>query len=257
MTRVGFAARGVLYIIVGVLVIGTGNAEDPSGVLEYLSGGLGNLLLIAMAGGFAAYGLWRLADAAFAIECRGDDKEVPKRVGAGISGAVHLYLANQSWDVARGVGQLSENGAQEQAQSLLRMPGGQLLLGAIALGLIAAGIFQLVIAAKCTFLANLDQQVRETWVKWLGRAGYAARGAVFLIAGYFVGTAALANRSSQAGGMEQALEWLDSPMNLILAAGLLLFGIFGLVEAWYRRIHTPDMADVNQLRAKLPEQMTG
>ena len=257
MTRVGFAARGLLYIVVGVLVIGTGNAEDPSGVLEYLSGGLGNLLLLAMAGGFAAYGLWRLADAAFAIECRGDDKEGLKRIAAGISGAVHLYLANQSWDVARGVGKLSENGAQEQAQTLLRMPAGQLLLGAIALGLIIAGVIQLMIAKKCSFLPKLDQRVRETWVKWLGRAGYTARGVVFLLAGYFIGTAALSNRSSAAGGMEQALEWLSSPMNLILAAGLLLFGIFGLVEAWYRRIHTPDMGDVNNLKEKLPSQVTG
>ena len=254
MTRVGFAARGLLYIVVGVLVIGTGRAEDLSGVLEYLGGGLGNVLLLAMAGGFAAYGLWRLADAAFAIECRGDDHEGWKRLGSAISGAVHLYLANQSWDIATGVGKVSETGAQDQAQELLRMPAGQLLLGVVALGLLAAGIVQLAIAAKCTFLQRLDERVRETWVKWLGRAGYAARGIVFLMAGYFVGSAALSNRSAQAGGMEQALEWLSSPVNYIIAGGLLLFGIYALVEARYRRIHTPHAADVKR---QLPDAVTG
>ena len=244
LTRLGFAARGLLYIVIGVLVMRAGRAEDPAGVLEYLAAGTGRWLLFAMAAGFIGYGLWRVADAALGIESRGHDKEALKRFAAAISGGIHLYLAKQALEIALGDSQLSENGAREQAQELLQIPGGQLMLGAIALLLLGTGAYQLVIAQKCSFLAKLDGRVHDSWVKWLGRAGYTARGAVFLIAGFFAGRAALENRASGVGGMEQALEWLSSPTDMIIAAGLLLFGVYGLVEARYRRIHTPHMHDL-------------
>lgn len=244
LTRLGFAARGLLYLVIGVLVLEAGRAEDPNGVLEFLAQGVGRWLLLAMAAGFVGYGLWRLADAALAIESDGDDKEGFKRFAAGVSAAIHLYLAKQALEVGLGDTQLSENGAREQAQELLQLPGGQLVLGAVAAALLVAGAYQLVIAAKCSFLDKLDETVRRTWVKWLGRAGYAARGIVFLIAGYFAAGAALAERSSQVGGIEQVLEWLSSPVDLVVAAGLMLFGLFGLVEAWHRRIHAPDPAAI-------------
>ncbi len=250
LTRLGFAARGLLYIVVGLLVIGAGRAEDASGVLEYLRGGVGRWLVYAMAAGFAGYGLWRLADALLAIECRGEENEKWKRIGAGVSAAVHLYLAKQSWDIAAGAARLSENGARDGARDVLALPGGQLLLGAVAAALLVAGAIQLLVAWRCRFLDKLDQRVRETWVKWLGRAGYAARGMVFLIAGYFLAKAALADRAAHAGGLEQALEWVSAPTEMLIAGGLLLFGIFGLIEARYRRIHTPDVGGLTaQARA--------
>jgi hypothetical protein len=44
-------------------------------------------------------------------------------------------------------------------------------------------------------------------------------------------------RASEAGGMREALRWLDSPVDLFVAAGLLLFGLFSILEARFRRIH--------------------
>ena len=254
LTRLGFAARGLLYIVVGILVLQAGRAEDPNGVLEYLAAGVGRWLLLAMAGGFIGYGLWRLADAALGIESRGHDKEALKRLAAGVSGVVHLYLAKQALEVGLGDSGLSENGARDQARELLQVPGGALVLGLIAAALLGAGAYQLVIAFKCSFLRKLDDQVRETWVKWLGRAGYAARGIVFLLVGFFAARAALADSPQGVGGMEQALEWLSSPIDLIVAAGLMLFGVFGLIEAWYRRIHTPDAGAVaRKITGQAPE----
>ena len=49
LTRLGFAARGVLYIIIAALVILTGRTEDITGALEYLNDGLGNVLLVVLA----------------------------------------------------------------------------------------------------------------------------------------------------------------------------------------------------------------
>lgn len=39
--------------------------------------------------------------------------------------------------------------------------------------------------------------------------------------------------------MQEALRWLSSPVNLIVAAGLALFGVFSVVEARHRMIRRP------------------
>lgn len=246
LTRLGFAARGLLYIVIGVLLIGTGRAEDASGVFRYLGTGAGKWLLYAMAAGFAGYGIWRLADAALAIESADEDHSGLRRAAAGISGAAHLYLANKALDTAEGAANLAGSSGEQQAQTVLQLPAGQLLLGLIALVLAAAGLAQLAVAWRCSFLRHLSQWARESWVKWLGRAGYTARGLVFLVAAFFAARAALADRSSMVGGIEQVLEWLSPPTSLIIAAGLLLFGVYGLVEAWQRRIHTLDLAEAKR-----------
>src|SRR5688500_6990128 len=93
-TRVGFVARGVLYIVIALLVLGTGRTEALTGALEYLNQGAGRLLLMVLAAGLATYGLWRLADAAFGIENMGPDgKALRKRGAAGVIGLIYLYLA--------------------------------------------------------------------------------------------------------------------------------------------------------------------
>lgn len=236
----------MLYIVIGVLVLRAGRAEDPNGVLEYVGQGNWGWLLFAMAAGFLGYGLWRLADAALAVDSGGEDREWVKRLAAMFSGGVYLYLAKQSLDVALHSASLAENEPRQYARELLQIPGGELLLGLGAIVLMAAGAFQLVMASNCAFLDKLDESVRGSWVKWLGRAGYAARGAVFLVVGGFLAAAALSSRASSAGGVEQALEWLSSPIDMIVAGGLMLFGLYALLESRYRRIHTPSAHEIGR-----------
>ena len=71
LTRLGFAARGLLYLVIAILVMTTGREEDPAGALTYLGQGGGQILLLLMTLGLLAYGLWRLSDAAFDTERHG------------------------------------------------------------------------------------------------------------------------------------------------------------------------------------------
>ncbi|KQT35268.1 hypothetical protein ASG29_03955 [Sphingomonas sp. Leaf412] len=238
LTRIGFATRGLLYLVIAMLILRTGRAEDPSGALEYLGNGGGQLLLGIMAAGLIAYGIWRVADAAFDLERHGSDRKgAMERLGAGVSGIVHLALAWQAIGLMRGVA-ISGDSTREGTRTALQLPGGWALVMAGAAVFVVLGAVQLLKAAKGSFLRHLDPAVaQQPWVKWSGRAGYAARGLVFLICGYLLVQAGIEERAGEAGGMAHVLSWLTNPFDLIVGAGLSAFGLFSLVEARYRQLH--------------------
>jgi hypothetical protein len=238
LTRLGFAARGLLYLVIAYLLIRIGRAESPSGALDYLAEGGGKMLLAAMIAGFAAYGLWRLADALFNVEHHEAGKKgLRERLGAGASGVVHLLLAWQALRLLRGAP--SDGGGSEAgAKDALSLPGGEVALMLAGAVLIGVGLFQIVKAYKCSFLRHLEAGVaNRPWAKWIGRAGYGARGIVFMISGYFLVRAGLHERAAEAGGIDEALAWLSDPWNMIVAAGLFGFGLYSLIEARFRVLH--------------------
>jgi len=168
---------------------------------------------------------------------------VMERVGAGVSGGIHLLLASKSIQLMRGAA-LSGDSTQDSARTAMQLPGGWalVLLGAAILAVL--GVVQLVKATKGSFLRYLAPSVaKQAWVQWSGRAGYAARGIVFLISGYLLACAGIEEQASEAGGMARVLSWLTSPFDIIIGVGLLAFGLFSLVEARYRQLHDVPVDD--------------
>lgn len=250
MTRIGFAARGVMYLLIGYLALKTGSSSGSGGALDYLNGGAGKLLLGLMATGFMGYGLWRLSEAVVDTEGNGSDTEgIFKRAGGFISGVIHLGLAVYSIKIIAGGQPKSGNGAEQGAATALALPGGQTVLTIVAIMLFATGVYQFVKAAQLSFLRHVDQRVaREGWVRWSGRLGYAARGAVFLIISNFLWNAARQESAQQAGSTGEAIQSLSGTTQIAVAAGLMLFGVFSLIEARYRRINNPEVLE--RLRAR-------
>jgi hypothetical protein len=126
---------------------------------------------------------------------------------------------------------------------------GQWLVGAIGLGVIGAGLAFMGRGwrGNVTDFLALPAGARP-WVVRLGRLGFAARGAVFALIGGFLGLAALHSRSSEVRGLGGALASLEAQpygwaLLAAVAAGLLSFGLFGFVQARYRRIDAPDLED--------------
>ena len=239
MTRFGFAARGVMYFLIGFLAMRSGRTEDGAGAMAFLQGGAGKLALVVMAIGFLGYGIWRLSEAAVDTEGHGNRvRGLAIRGGGAVSGLLHFFLAFVASRLA--FGGEEGGGAQAGAAAALGLPGGQIVLAFVAAGLTAVGLYQLVKAAKAGFTRTLDPQAsRRGWVVGLGRAGYAARGFVFLLMGWFFLAAARQDRASEAAGIAEVLDSLPSTVQLVVAAGLLLFGCFSLVEARFRRINDP------------------
>ncbi|HZG09054.1 MAG TPA: DUF1206 domain-containing protein [Allosphingosinicella sp.] len=248
-TRAGFAARGIMYGLIGFLALRTGRNGDGADALQYLAGETGRIVLGLMAAGFLGYGLWRLSEAALDTEGHGSDaKGIAVRAGGAVSGLIHLGLAFVAVKLAAGSGGGGGNSAQEGTAMALGLPGGGLLVAAAGAILLVVGGWQIARAIRGDFLKHLDSRAaRREWVSWLGRGGYAARGIVFLAMAWFVAKAAWASDAGAAGGMGEALASLPDTVRTAVAAGLFLFGLFSLVEARHRKINDP--AVIERLKA--------
>jgi hypothetical protein len=245
LTRVGFAARGLLYLIIGYLALKLGQTTDAGGALEHVSREAGGLVLGALALGFVAYGIWRVADAVFDTQNKGKDaKGVAGRAAGALSGLIHLGLAFTALKLALGSGSGgdSSESAESGAAAAMSLPGGDLILYAAAVILAAAGAAQLVIAAKRGFCKHLAPEAKDKgWVIAAGTGGHAARGIIFLAAAWLAFNAALRHRAEEAGALGDALTSLPDSLRAAVAAGLCLFGIYSLIEARYRIIPNPRM----------------
>lgn len=240
-TRIGFAARGVMYFLIGYFALRWGQAEEGTQVLGHLAEGIGKALLALMAIGFAAYGVWRVSEALIDSEGHGSDaKGRLVRTGGVVSGLTHLGLAFVSAKLAFGSPAGQGDGTEAGAATALALPGGMLLVTIAGAALIAAGVWQVLKGVRGEFLRHLEHGAAgRPWVKWLGRGGYIARGIVFLLMGWFLLGAGIDADPGKAGGMSDALTSLPDGLSLAVALGLVLFGLFSFVEAVYRRINDP------------------
>lgn len=247
LTRIGFAARGLLYLVVGYLALKLGRAEDAGGALDWLSGKTGGMALGALAFGFAAYGIWRVTDAIFDTQGKGRElKGIIGRLAGALSGLIHLGLAYSAVKLALGNGSggdSSEN-AESGAATAMSLPGGEALLFAAAAILAVAGVAQFGIALKRGFCKHLAPEARDRW--WViaaGVGGHAARGAIFLTAAWLVLNAGLHHKAEEAGALGDALLSMPDALRAAVAAGLCLFGAYSLIEARYRIIPDPHVKD--------------
>lgn len=251
LTRIGFAARGLLYVTIGFVAIRTGRSEDHEGALEQLSSGAGAVVLTVMALGFLAYAIWRLSEAAIDSEGNGGEaKGLAVRAGGAVSGVVHLGLAVAAIRLAAGSRGAAGSSEQDGAATALSLPGGEVVVAIVAAALIAAGLFQLVKAVRATFMKHLAPEAAgKSWIEWSGRIGYAARGVVFVLIGIFALNAARESDATEVGGTGAALAALPPALFIAVAAGFLLFGVFSFVEARFRRINDPHVID--RLKARI------
>jgi len=254
LARFGYAARGVVYLIVGWLALvaayAHGTPADTKGaLLEVLDAPFGNLLLAVVGMGLLGYAAWRVVQAVFDVDRHGTGaKGIAIRGGLLVAGIVHAALAVFAFDLLRG--QAAANSGEAAARDwtvwLLSKPFGQILVaavGVIILGAAAAHVFKAYKAGFRRYICCGDAVMR--YVDPIGRIGLTAKGLVFAMVGIFFLTAAWQADSSESGGLLKVLQTLqNSPFGPWLlgaaAVGLFAFGLYSLIEAVYRRIDPPD-----------------
>lgn len=258
--RAGYAARGVVYTLLGYFALKTLDAKSPTDVLAKINDmQLGSILLVLVALGLAAYGLYRLYSVA--LNLNGEKDELlgyAKRIGGAVSGFAHLLLAFVATKAALGSGPQQANGQEQQtgeaASQLIAIPGGQIVLIIIGVGFLFAAFQEGRKAYTGDFMRLLEAGAPPL-TEYVGRAGYAARALVFTIIGWKIIEAALADDPENVGGVGLALRSLQENQTLfiIVAAGLLLFGVFSLLMARYRKIRDEDV--INRLKSETREKV--
>lgn len=243
LARLGYAAKGVVYLLVGVIAFraatAAGSPQGARGALQSLADEQGGrLMLAAIAIGLLAHVLWRLVQALLDPEHRGHDaKGVGLRLFFAVGAVIYGSLALAAWQLAQGRSDAGSEGGT-WIPRLLELPAGRWLVVAAGIGVIGYGIHQLVKAARGDVMRRLARQ--DARLRSIGRFGVGARGLVLLPVGWFIVQAGRAYDASAAGGTEQALRMLDrGSMLAVVGLGLLAYGLFQLAKAAYRRIDAP------------------
>jgi len=250
LARAGLTARGILYILIGwvaiLVAIGqTSQEADQQGALQLLAGQPFGLVLLWLLGiGFAGYALWRLSEAAFGVT--GEGYGAGPRLKSLVRGLIYAFFAYLTFQIISGSGGGSQTGKQQDLTAkAMHHSGGRWLVGIVGLAIVIAGLMLVYEGIRREFLkylqlSQLSPRARRL-VERLGMIGTTARGAVFALAGALVVEAAITYQPAKAGGIDKALLTLrNQPFGeflLILAAlGLIVFGIYGLCEARWRRV---------------------
>lgn len=248
VARFGLVGRGLFYLLLAVLVtalVFAGGGEwqaNANGALSAVADtGAGELLLVAAAVGFAAFGLLRLVGAV--TDSRHGRLRRLTTAGQGVlqlgfAAGITAFLLGM-----HGIG--SEGEQRETAQTVLDLPGGRLILGGVGGIMLAVCLWQLVVVISGGFADSLHLQAADHEVRRLtmltARIGIPARALAFAPLGGFLLVAAVRNQSAQAKGMDGFLLELTHSVwgrvvVLLVALGLVVFALYSFLEARFRQV---------------------
>ncbi len=254
--RAGFFARGIQYVVIGCIAVAiafgrSSSQADSSGAVQALSKNpAGQVALWVLLIGFFGMALWQLAEACFGPSSAAEQdkrKILVKRLAA--AGKVVIYAA-LAWGVLKfllgtGGSKSSDTESVDLTATLMRHPGGVVLVGLVGAVLIGAGAVLAYSAWKKKFLKSMDlsglSRRARTLVEWLGRIGGIARGVVFVTVGIFLIVAAVRAQPGQAKGIDSSLRSLaQTPAGpwllVVVALGLVSFGLFSFCLARWRKM---------------------
>ena len=210
--RIGWLARGALYLLLAVLVAGIpqdggGEQVDKKGAFEALAHTTyGTWLLGALCAGmlgFAGFRLWAAAT--------GSGEKSSRRLGWLGSAAVYLFFAYAAFTVLRGAG---SEGNQEKAITtrVLTWPNGHLLVAGVALVMLAVAANYVRKGVKERFLRDIDESAVPDQlhgpVRVLGVVGWLGRALVWSLVAFFLLRAAIQHDPNEPVGLDESLRAL-------------------------------------------------
>jgi len=252
LARAGLTARGIIYALIGILAIeiafgNSGHRADQSGAVRVVaSTPVGTLLLWLLVGGFIGMALWRLSEALYGAPGP-DGRKAGARLIAGFKAVLYGFIAFGIMKYALGLGapKSSDQQTVDLTSTAMREPGGRIIVGIVGVVLIGAGAFLAWRAFVRKFVeeiktGEMSRPTRRAVVA-LGWVGGIARGVVFSAAGLFLLIAAVTARAHQAKGIDATLRAFSKTpagpwLLVVVALGLVIFGLYSLAEARWRRL---------------------
>lgn len=254
LARWGLVAKGISYGIVAFLAFKVasgsgGRVEDRQGALRVVADEpFGRFLLALVAVGLAGYALWRFAQAFLGENVEGgEDEGLIKRASFVARGLFYTVLCVVCVSfILQSSGSSGKSNEEDRATSfVLELPLGVWIVGLAGLAFIGAGLFNGYRAVTRKFLDQLKtrkmSEGEERVYTVVGVIGHLARMVVFSLVGIFLVRAAYQYDPKETVGLDGALSKVaqEDYGNLLLgllAAGLLAYGLFCLVQARYREV---------------------
>jgi hypothetical protein len=251
MVRLGYAAKGVIYALIGLFAfrmafgLDGGRVTDASGVLRTIVRQPFGLVLLTVIGiGVLAYAIWHVAEAITDARRKGSDWR--GRLDRALTIIKAVVYGAIGWEALRLVAgsRTATADADDYARETMQFPLGDVFLALVGIGVAVYGAFEIWKAFSARFDDDLDEaRVRREapWVLPLGRTGVSARGVILVLIGLGLTKAGLGQRAADARGLDESLwtvfaqpsgSWLLGA----IAAGLICFGIFQLLHARYARL---------------------
>lgn len=249
--QVGLTAKGILYFLLGILAFmaafelgSTTQYVGKQGVLSFMEEMvIGRVLLGLEAMGLACYSIWKMLQAAKDTEGKGTNlKGIVYRLRYAASGASYGLLALIACELAFDID--GENGSgslrRKITAAMLQNPLGQWLVIMAAVVIALGGVYYIYQALTGRYQQKIKEaglkHKAERFVIKAGKAGYVARGIVWLVVGYLLLRATL---DTQSGGTRNAFRFLEnSPYGSYLlggvALGLICYSLFAFMEAKFQ-----------------------
>lgn len=247
MGRLGYAARGVVYFLVGasalIAAIRTEHRPaGPTGALQFQHGHpIGAIFLLVMAFGLACLAGW-FTVAGLATARRAGTGGWWRSLGMFGDAVVYIAFMIEVAGVALG---LWHGGGDREIQSwiawFLAQDYGRLLIGIVGAAVLVGGAGLLVWG----LIGNIDTDValpqsEKRLIRPIARYGIVGRGAAIALVGCFLLAAAFYGNPGEAhevGGALAALRHVTYGRILIGLFGLAFIGssVFDFVAAFYRR----------------------
>lgn len=245
LARAGYVFIGLVHVLIGAIALqldrGQGGEADQSGAIGSLASKPGGgILLWAGAVACAALALWMVSEAVFVARAETDSKKKLKEAASAAGKAVVFgFLAFTFGVFATGGSKSSSQSASDFTAKLMGAPAGVVLLVAVGLAIIAAGVFYAYKGFTRKFMEDLqDPGSARTVVQWIGTIGYIAKGVVLAVVGVLIIVAAATADPSKSSGLDGGLKALGSqPYGVFLlaaiAAGFICYGVYSMARARY------------------------
>jgi hypothetical protein len=270
--RIGWAAKGLVYMLTGVLAFtivadpfgsqsgsqgGGGNSDqaDPSGaVAKIAQQPFGEILLWILAVGLFMYAIWRIVTVILPADVTGDS--VIRRLGYVVSAVTYIVLGAAAVSLARRPGSSGGQDSQSQdsqitevTRSVMEWTGGRWLVGVAGVVVVGIGAYFFWKGVTGSFENQVEHRSVGpfSWsvIRVMGRIGWIGRAAMMALIGVFVARAAYQFDPDEAGGLDDSLRRVaDNSVGVILvvvvAVGLVTYGAYCIVSTPSRKLVASD-----------------
>ena len=248
---IGYAAKGTIYLLIGILVVQAAIISQQKATGTYLSltflasQPLGKLLVFLLAIALMGYVLRRLLQAILVPGYSNVSgwKRFGKRVGYMMSGLSYTGVAYTAMNIVFESGEHDDT-IEDLANELFEQPLGEWLIFLGGIATITIGISYIFGAYTGSYIsefesADIHHRV-EKWSRRIGKIGVAARGVSFVLSGALLIQAAIMGNSDLAGGLQNVFRVLATqPLGLLwlvsIGMGLIGYGLYMFVASGYRR----------------------